>query len=291
MALKVILLVLVIVAVFVIAVSIYVGYNMTKPERAPIVTDPKEALELDFEDIEFTSEGNKIKGWYIPSEKDRFTVVYSHGYLENRESPTMNLYNIMLEIHNLGGNLLTFDFSGSGVSEGNCVTCGYRESKDLNRAIDFAKTKSKAAIFIYGISMGAATTALVAGEREDIAGAICDSPFSNLKDYLAINLGVWTNLPKYPFQAIIFKTMEKVSGLTLELVNPSKSVKNSKIPILIMHGRGDHLIPYTESVKLYDLNPEMVTLEIMENDGHCSSLNKQREKYLANFKSFIEKNI
>lgn len=133
MALKVILLVLVIVAVFVIAVSIYVGYKMTKPERAPIVTDPKEALELDFEDIEFTSEGNKIKGWYIPSEKDRFTVVYSHGYLENRESPTMNLYNIMLEIHNLGGNLLTFDFSGSGVSEGNCVTCGYRESKDLNR--------------------------------------------------------------------------------------------------------------------------------------------------------------
>ena len=96
MALKVILLVLVIAAVFVIAVSIYVGYKMTKLERTPIVTDPKEALALDFDDIEFTSEGNKIKGWYIPSEKDRFTVVYSHGYLENRESPTMNLYNIML---------------------------------------------------------------------------------------------------------------------------------------------------------------------------------------------------
>ncbi|MEG0250874.1 MAG: alpha/beta hydrolase [Peptostreptococcus sp.] len=291
MALKVILLIVVIVAIFVIAMSIYVGNKMTKPERAPLLTNPKDALALDYEDIEFTSEGNKIEGWYIASEEDRFTVVYSHGYLENRESPTMNLYNIMLDIHDFGGNLLTFDFSGSGVSEGKCVTCGYRESKDLKKAIEFAKTKSDAPIFIYGISMGAATTALVAGESQDIAGAICDSPFSNLKDYLSINLGVWTNLPKYPFQPIIFKTMEKVSGLSLDSVNPSESVKKAKVPILIMHGRGDHLIPYTESVKLHDLNPEMVTLDIMENDGHCSSLNKQRERYLANFKKFIEENI
>lgn len=291
MALKVILLILVILVVLVVTISIYVGYKMTKAERAAIVSNPKETLGLDYEDVEFNSEGNKISGWYIASEQDKFTIVYSHGYLENRESPTMNLYNIIPEIHNWGGNVLTFDFSGSGVSEGDCVTCGYRESEDLKRAIDFAKGKSKAPIFIYGISMGAATTALVAGESDEIVGAICDSPFSNLKDYLSLNLGVWTKLPKYPFQAIIFKTMEKVSGLSLESVNPSISVKNSKVPILIMHGRGDHLIPYTESVKLYDLNPEMVTLDIMENNGHCSSLNKQRDRYLKNFKKFIEKNI
>ena len=269
--------------------SWFIGYKMTKPKRLKIKSNPKEKLGVDYENIEFKSGKNTIKGWYIPSEENRFTVVYSHGYLENRESFTIDIYRVIEEMRSLGGNVLCFDFSGSGESDGPCVTCGYREKKDLMKAIDFAKTKSNAPIIIYGISMGAATTALVTSERDDIAAAICDSPFSNLKEYLSMNLGVWTHLPKFPFQPIIFKAMEKTSGLSLDKVVPAESVKNSKVPILIMHGKGDHLIPYTESVKLKKLNPDMVTLDIIENDDHCKSLEKQRDRYMENISNFIDK--
>lgn len=283
-----------IIAAIIIVFLIYViswtiGYKMTKPKRLEIKSNPKEKLGVDYEDIQFKSGENTIKGWYIPSDKNRFTLVYSHGYLENRETFTIDIYRIIEEIRPLGGNILTFDFSGSGESEGKCVTCGYRERQDLMNAIDFVKTKSDAPIFIYGISMGAATTALVTNEREDVVGAICDSPFSNLKEYLSMNLSAWTHLPKFPFQPIIFKAMEKTSGLTLDKVVPAESIKNAKMPVLIMHGKGDHLIPYTESVKLKELNPEKVTLDIIENDDHCKSLEKQRDRYMKNLSGFIDR--
>ena len=281
---------LAIIVVFLIYIfSWIVGYKMTRPKRLEIKSNPKERLGVNYENIEFKSGENLIKGWYIPSQDNRFTVVYSHGYLENRESFTIDIYKVIEEMRKLGGNVLCFDFSGSGESEGYCITCGYREKKDLMKAIDFAKTKSSAPIFIYGISMGAATTALVTSERDDIVGAICDSPFSNLKKYLSVNLGVWTHLPKFPFQPIIFKAMEKTAGLTLDKVVPAESIKNSKVPILVMHGRGDHLIPYIESEKLKELNPDMVTLDIIENDGHCKSLEKERDRYMENISDFINK--
>ncbi len=280
----------VIVIVFLIyIISWIVGYIMTRPKRAKLKYNPKEKLGVDYEDIEFKSGKNLIKGWYIPCKDNRFTIVYSHGYLENRESSTIDIYRVIEEMRKLGANILCFDFSGSGESEGYCVTCGYREKMDLMNAIDFAKTKSTAPIFIYGISMGAATTALVTSERDDIAGAICDSPFSNLKSYLSANLGVWTHLPKFPFQPIIFRAMEKTAGLTLDKVVPAESVKNSKVPILLMHGKGDHLIPYTESEKLKETNPDMVTLDIIENNGHCKSLEKERDRYMENVSNFINK--
>lgn len=283
------IMIILIVIVLIVALSWFIGYKMTKPKRLEIKSNPKEKLGLDYEDIEFKSGENRIKGWYIPSETDRFTIVYSHGYLENRETFTIDIYRIIEEIRPLGGNILTFDFSGSGESEGFCVTCGYRERKDLLKAIEFAKTKSDAPIFIYGISMGAATTALAAGDSEDIVGAICDSPFSNLKEYLSMNLSAWTHLPKYPFQPIIFKAMEATSGLTLDQVVPAESVKRAKVPILIMHGRGDHLIPYTESLKLNKINPEMTEVHIIENDDHCKSLEKKRDEYMKYFTDFIDR--
>lgn len=279
----------IVIVLIIYGVSMFIGFRMTKPKRLEIKSNPKEKLGIDYKDIEFMSGENKIKGWYIPSETNRFTIVYSHGYLENRETFTIDIYRIIEEMRPLGANILTFDFSGSGESDGECVTCGYREKEDLLKAIEFAKTKSDAPIIAYGISMGAATTALVTSESDDIVGAICDSPFSNLKEYLSKNLSAWTHLPKFPFQNIIFKSMESTSGLTLDKVVPADSVKNTKVPILLIHGKGDHLIPYTESLKLKEINPDKTEVHIIENNDHCKSLEKERDLYMKYVTEFIDK--
>ncbi len=285
----IILLALIIFLVY--AFSYYVVYSLIKPERLKLLSNPKEKLGLDYEDLEFESEGNIIRAWYIPSKENRFSLVYAHGYHENRESPTIDIYKVIEEMRNLGANILCFDFSATGESEGEYVTCGYREKYDLIGAIGYAKERSDAPIFIYGISMGAATTALVTSLSDDIVGAICDSPFSSLKDYLQVNLGVWTRLPKFPFQPLVFRLMEKITGLSMDKVAPIESIKNTKVPVLIIHGRGDRVIPYTESEKLKDINPQRVTLDIIENSGHCKSLERARDRYMEDIGDFIEKTL
>ena len=204
------------------------------------------------------SEGNKIKAWYIPAKENRFTLVYSHGYSSNREKSSVSTYNLAPIIHKMGGNFLSYDFSGEGESEGKTVTVGYREQEDLKNAIKEAHKKSKSPVFLYGLSMGAATTSIVAGNSNNIAGAICDSPFSNLRNYLESNLEVWSGLPKYPFQPIILNMEEKIAGVKLDKVDPQNSVKKLKVPMLIIHGKGDEKIPYTESIKIAENNKKMI---------------------------------
>lgn len=274
-----------------LGISYKVSSILTNPKRLPLVSNPKAKLDLDYEDVEFNSGDNKLKGWYVPSNKNRFTLIYSHGYGQNRECIDYDAYDIMELAHKMGGNFLSFDFSAEGESEGKMVTVGYREQEDLKSAIKFAKEQSNSPIVLHGISMGAATTTLVASYSEDIVGSIVDSPFSNLRDYLEDNLTVWTKLPKKPFQPVIMAMEEGLAGISMDKVNPIDSVKNLKTPMLIMHGKGDDVIPYTESERIAANNREKIELKIMENKGHCMSLKILKKEYLKNFEEFLNKVI
>lgn len=280
-----------IIAIAIFAISYFVSWKLITPEREKISSNPRKEIGLKYENISFMSKGNKIKGWYIPSKENRFTLVFSHGYGSNREKSSVSTYKLAPIIHKMGGNFLCYDFSGEGESEGKTVTVGYREQEDLKNAIKEAHEKSKSPVFLYGLSMGAATTSIVAGESNNIAGAICDSPFSNLRDYLENNLSVWSGLPKYPFQPIILTMEEKIAGVKLSKVNPKNSVKKLKVPMLIIHGKGDEKIPYTESIKIANSNKKMIQLKIFENKGHCKSLETNKSDYINLITEFINKNI
>lgn len=282
----------VIIIAAVIGISYYVSWKLITPERAKLKSNPKKEIGLDCEDISFTSKGNKIKGWYIPSKENRFTLVYSHGYSSNRENSSVSTYNLAPIIHRMGGNFLSYDFSGEGESEGKTVTVGYREQEDLKNAIKEAKKKSGSPVFLYGLSMGAATTSIVAGNSGSaIAGAICDSPFSNLRNYLETNLSVWSGLPNFPFRPIILTMEEKIAGVKLDRVNPQKEVQKLKVPMLIIHGKGDDKIPYTESIKVYENNKKMIKLKIFENRGHCKSFETNKKEYAELVEDFINSNL
>lgn len=288
---KIVIATLTTIVISIFSISYFVSWKLITPERERINSNPNKELGLEYEDISFMSEGNKIKGWYIPAKENKFTLVYSHGYSSNREKSSVSTYNLAPIIHKMGGNFLSYDFSGEGESEGKTVTVGYREQEDLKNAIKEAHKKSSSPVFLYGLSMGAATTSIVAGKSDNIAGAICDSPFSNLKSYLESNLSVWSGLPKYPFQPIILTMEEKIVGVKLNKVNPKNSVKNLKVPMLLIHGKGDEKIPYTESIKIAENNKKMIRLKIFENKGHCKSLETNREDYINLITKFINTNL
>ena len=98
-----------------------------------------------------------------------------------------------------GFNFTSFDFSGSGMSEGEYVSLGYYESQDIQVIIDYIKSEPwyNGNIYLWGRSMGGAST-LMAASREPtikginiysyLLGIIVDSSFSNMKQ-LAIELG------------------------------------------------------------------------------------------------------
>ena len=132
-----------------------------------------------------SSSGYKLKCSFIePQQEYRPSeimpvIVYLHG---NSSSRIEGLY-LAKEIIKININLFVFDFAGCGQSEGEFVSLGYHESKDLRIIIDFIKNNipGTGKIGLFGRSMGAAT-AMIYAHRDKRVEAICvDSPFSDFE--------------------------------------------------------------------------------------------------------------
>ncbi|MFL0199311.1 alpha/beta hydrolase [Exiguobacterium acetylicum] len=265
--------------IVVIGISGYVGSSLTQPEREALTTTPKKAEGLDYEDVTFRSykDRTRLSGWWMPSEDAKLTVVFAHGYGKNREQEDVPIFPLFKKFHDAGYNVLTFDFRGSGESDGKRVTVGAKEQDDLLTAVRYAKSRSSKPVVLYGISMGAATS-LVTAPKADVIGVIADSPFSDLENYLATNLPVWSGLPNFPFTPIILEITPPLTGLNPERVKPIEAVRRIEYPILLIHGKDDDAIPVTESMKIQKAAPRS-ELYVTENGGHVQSYAHDRKAY------------
>lgn len=78
-------------------------------------------------------------------------------------------------------NVVSFDCSGSGNSQGEVVTLGYYEKEDLRVLIKVLKQKyGLKGFFLWGRSMGSVTSLLYAAKYGDLLGVVSDNAFSDL---------------------------------------------------------------------------------------------------------------
>lgn len=280
---------LLIILLAVVGISAHVGDQLTSPERETLTYTPK-TLGVKYENVTIQSkDGYDLYGWWIPHPTPRATIVFAHGYGKNREQSDLPLKELIPEFHEQGYQFLTFDFRGSGISEGDRVTVGAKEQDDLISAINYAKNRSNGPIVIYGVSMGAAT-ALATADDIDVAAVIADSPFSDLRAYLETNLPVWSDLPNFPFTPVIMTVTPWFSGLDADLVSPIQDVKQIDAPILLIHGEGDDAIPLSESEQLAAEN-DQIELWVTKNEGHVRSHRSFQTEYRQKVFEFLEQSL
>lgn len=271
----------------VVGISAYIGDQLTSPERETLTFTPK-TLGVKYENITIKSEDEQdLYGWWIPHPTPRATIVFAHGYGKNREQSDLPLKELIPEFHEQGYQFLTFDFRGSGISEGNRVTVGAKEQSDLAAAIAYAKERSDGPIVLYGVSMGAAT-ALATADETDVAAVIADSPFSDLRGYLETNLPVWSDLPNFPFTPVIMTVTPWFTGLDADLVKPIDDIAQVEAPVLLIHSQGDEAIPVSESEQLAEAGEE-VELWVTDNDGHVQSHRSYQAEYRQTVFDFLER--
>ncbi|SHJ71864.1 hypothetical protein SAMN02745163_02415 [Clostridium cavendishii DSM 21758] len=294
--------IIVLILVSIIAISVYVGVNLTRPEREEIKDNPK-AYGLNYEDINFNSKKDNtlLKGWYISAQnngqtiKSDKTIIFSHGYGDSRGLYDIKVINLAKTLASKGYNVLTFDFRASGDSEGNFSSIGAFEKYDLLAAIDFAK-KDKGAkhIGLIGWSMGATTSILTASESEDVQAVIADSPFSSLKPYLEKNMSYWSGLPDFPFTKIILSTLPLIRGIDINEVDAIKAAKSlGDKKLFLIHSKDDKAIPIKNSEDIYSCvnNKENVTLWTTEKADHIRSYLLYKDEYEKKVVEFLNSNI
>lgn len=108
-----------------------------------VKNEKQERLQCTFTTLENVEEGTK-----------RPCVVYMHGNAGNKHEG--NSYAPLLLP--LGFDLLTFDFSGCGNSDGEWVTLGWKEKDDLKAVLKHLNELGKTSkVALWGRSMGGAT--------------------------------------------------------------------------------------------------------------------------------------
>ena len=215
----------------------------------------------------------------------RPVVIYLHGNSSSRIEGT----KMALFLLNKGIDLFVFDFPGCGKSEGEYISLGYYEKEDVSSIVDFVeKFPGVGKIGIWGRSMGAATALMYSYQDKRIKAQCIDSPFANFKD-LAIKLcKQHIYIPEFVINTILYflkKTIRKKNDLEIENLKPIEFSKLSKTPAFFIHAMKDDLIPYEQTIKIYEEYSGIKSINITEGDH-----NTPRQKQLIN-KIIISKKV
>lgn len=154
-------------------------YKVTHPPRETTQLDPADLL-LRTEDVTFrTSDGITLSGWLVKGVPKAPVILLCHDLGGSRSS----LLNSAVSLNRSGYPLLVFDFRGHGASTGSGSTLGIDETKDIQAAVEFLKTRSdvdSSRIGLWGIGMGAYAGAQAALDNPAFVALALDSLYPDV---------------------------------------------------------------------------------------------------------------
>ncbi len=247
-----------------IVVSLFSLHTLVRPSVFKSSITPSD-YSMEYEDISFyADDGVKLKGWFIPSLKDEEvpTVVLLHGYLGDKGSV---FYSSQHLVENF--NVLLFDFRYMGDSGGRYSTLGIKETRDLHAALDFLEEEKEADnIFLWGFSMGAAVSVMVAPERDVVKGVVCNSPYADIRE-MSKEIYSFPVLERSLMETTLFWA-RLIFGVDFNDDSPLKKAPLVDVPVFLMHAREDPVVPLEHSKVLQEAFSTEVQTYFPEESSH-----------------------
>ena len=263
------------------------AYNLVHPKREPFKRFPENVGISHYEEIQFTtSDGLKLKGWYIPPQNGK-VIIFLHGLGSDRQEL---LDEASLTVAKGYGALL-FDMRGCGKSEGTVATLGYSERLDIHAAVDFVHTQAgaNAPVALFGHSMGSGAALLAAAEIPELRAVIVESAFQSVEDNINEGVKSLTGLPPFPFAPLIIFFGQREAGVDIKAVRPIDVVAQiSPTALLFIHGDQDDVVPVRNAYALYAAAKEPKQLYILPGVNHGGFLQAQPERFPKTILTFLE---
>ena len=96
-------------------------------------------------------------------------------------------------------------------------------------------------------------------------------------------------LPPFPAMNLLDWRCKEVAGFSLNQAVPVQAVKNSKVPMLFIHGLKDTLVPPAMAQELYDaaVAPRKEIL-LIEDAVHGAASQTGQEQYFKTIRDFVK---
>lgn len=229
-----------------------------------IIFQPRQDLYPELEGVEMLELENagKIALRYTPSaEADGTVFLHCHGNAENLRTISWRQEMFLSK----GYGFCAFDYEGYGRSSGKPSEAGVR--RDVLRVWRYLTEEKKISperIVIHGFSLGTGAAVFLASQVTTAKALILEAPFTSTYGVAGL---AW--VPGNRFVSI-------------------DRIGQVKMPVLILHGDRDRIIPFKHGKKLFEKAPEPKQFWHIQGSGHNNIIATAGETYWVRIKEFLQ---
>ena len=249
-----------------IVIVVFVYFYQRKLLYHPSENNYQDAkIEFDYEEIFIKVDDEiKLKSWIVKKDFKKFkTLVLFHGnagHLSNR------IYKIN-ELNKLNINILLISWRGFSGNKGSPTEKNlYQDAKAAIKWLNEQKIENEQ-IILYGESLGSGVAVEIA-KKNNFNGIILESPFTSIENSAKIY---------YPYLPVKLLLKDKYDSIS--------KIKMINIPILIMHGKKDDVVPFAMGKELFEKANTPKHSYFTSEDDHMMEFNSN---LINAIKEFIE---
>jgi hypothetical protein len=220
-------------------------YFIYLPDRTRI--DPKDAGLQGVEEVVFkAADGTKLIAWYRPARGSKPTLLYFTGNSGNAASRAGKIRAIAAD----GFGVFMLNYRRYGGSEGK--PSEPKIAADAVSAYDYLRGLGVAPhdIVAYGESLGTAVATRLSLQRH-VEGLVLEAPFTSVVD---VGRLMWKGFPLSLIMADQYRTIDRIGEV--------------KVPLFIIHGGRDAIIPLDQARHVLHAANEPKTLSVVPQAGH-----------------------
>ena len=221
-------------------------------------------------------DGTALSAWWLtPKRSTGRAVIACHGVADSAFGA---MGYALLFLRN-GYSVLVPNGRGHGDSQG-YVTYGVLESHDTIGWLDWLKSHGVSAAFGFGESLGGSVLLQSLAQRAEFRAVVAECPYSSFEAIAEQRVA-----QRVPSAAAIVLVKEGLLytriryGVDLGDARPDVAIRDTHVPILLIHGLADNETPPQNSEQLVRANPGAVHLWLVPGAKHTGAYARAPQEF------------
>lgn len=211
------------------------------------LVDPAQAGMSGVEDLRLaTADGETLVAWYVPAQDGHPLILYFHG----NGGALADRVPRFRALTASGYGLLAISYRGYGGSTGSPTQKGLMQDGETAYLEARARGYGGDRIVLLGESLGTGVATALAAKHE-AAALVLDSPYSSAMDVAAAHYAIFP-----------------VNWLMFDRFRSDLAIGDVHIPILVVHGDEDDVVPISLARRLFELANEPKTFMLVSGGKH-----------------------
>lgn len=231
-------------------------------------------------------DGRTMAADFYPNDGSERVAILMHGW----RSRNWWDYGAAFErLYRAGYAILSVSERASGQSEGEYVTFGVHEHRDLCGWIDFTvgRLGKDVRIALFGVSMGAAAVLLATGTAlpKEVRCAVSNCSYTTAEALFKSMMHGFLPVSR----RLINLELRRKAKASVADARPIDAVRRSSTPTLFIHGDADTLVPPGMCAELYEACAAQKAMWIAHGAAHGEAGHVDPDGYAAAVLPFLER--